>query len=53
MDMIVPKEYLIKRELLREGSSVEFEIKEFGKLKYFLRIEVAYPKQYIFISKKK
>lgn len=31
----------------------EFEIKTFGKLKYFLRIEVAYYKKRVFISQQK
>ena len=35
---------------VKQGLAKEFEIKELGKLKYFLGIEVAYSTQGIFIS---
>ena len=38
---------------VKQRLAKEFEIKELGKLKYFLGIEVAYSTQGIFISQKK
>ena len=42
-----------ERQTLRQYLTKEFEIKELGKLKYFLEIEVAHSKQRIFISQQK
>ena len=42
------EKYEVKQRLAKE-----FEIKELGKLKYFLGIEVAYSTQWIFISQQK
>ena len=39
-----------KKESLEQCLIREFEIKELGRLKYFLGIEVAYSRQGIFIS---
>ena len=38
---------------MKQRLPTEFEIKELGKLKYFLGIEVAYSTQRIFISQQK
>lgn len=42
-----------ERQTLRQCLAKEFEIKELGRPKYFLGIEVAYSKQGIFISQQK
>ena len=42
-----------KRQTLRQCLTKEFEIKELGRLKYFLGIKVAHSKQGIFISQQK
>lgn len=39
--------------LLKEKSSLEFEMKDLEQLEYFLGIEVAYSKQEIFLSQRK
>ena len=52
-DIIVTRNDLKEREALRCQLTNEFEIKDLGKLKYFLRIEVAYSKRAIFISQHK
>jgi Asp-tRNA(Asn)/Glu-tRNA(Gln) amidotransferase C subunit len=44
---------ILKKDILRKRLSVEFEIKELGKLKYFLGIEVTHSKKEIFISQQK
>ena len=41
------------KQTLRQCLTKEFEIKELGRLKYFLRIEVAHSKQGIFIFQQK
>ncbi|RDX78800.1 putative mitochondrial protein, partial [Mucuna pruriens] len=43
----------IEKLTLKEKLATQFEMKELGKLKYFLGIDVAYSKQGIFISQKK
>lgn len=52
-DIIVIRNDLEEREALRCQLANEFEIKDLGKLKYFLGIEVAYSKRAIFISQHK
>ncbi|RDY10983.1 Copia protein, partial [Mucuna pruriens] len=44
-DMIVIDDDGIEKLTLKEKLTTQFEMKELGKLKYFLRIEVAYSKQ--------
>ncbi|RDY03252.1 Copia protein, partial [Mucuna pruriens] len=51
-DMIVIGDDEIEKLTLKEKLATQFEMKELGKLKYFLRIEVAYSKQCIFISQR-
>ncbi|KAL6342894.1 hypothetical protein AAG906_016913 [Vitis piasezkii] len=43
----------LERQTLRQCLTKEFEIKELGRLKYLIGIEVAYSKQGIFISLQK
>ncbi|XP_027151936.1 uncharacterized protein LOC113751990, partial [Coffea eugenioides] len=43
----------IERETLKKCLAKEFEIKELGRLKYFLGIEVAYSSKGIFVSQQK
>ncbi|RDY04056.1 putative mitochondrial protein, partial [Mucuna pruriens] len=43
----------IEKLTLKEKLTTQFEMKELGKLKYFLGIEVVYYKQGIFISQRK
>ncbi|RDX71963.1 hypothetical protein CR513_48619, partial [Mucuna pruriens] len=52
-DMIVTDDDEIEKLNLKEKLATQFEMKELAKLKYFLRIEVAYSKQGIFISQRK
>ncbi|RDX78328.1 Copia protein, partial [Mucuna pruriens] len=52
-DMIVIGDDGIEKLTLKEKLATQFEMKELGKLKYFLGIEVAYSKQGIFISQRK
>ena len=49
-DIIVTGDDLEGGETLRTCLSREFEIKELGRLKYFLSIEVAHSRRGIFIS---
>ncbi|RDX79274.1 Copia protein, partial [Mucuna pruriens] len=51
--MIVIGDDGIEKLTLKEKLTTQFEMKELGKLKYFLKIEVAYSKQGIFISQRK
>jgi len=39
-----------EKQILKEKLTTIFEMKDLGKLKYFLGIEVAYSKKGIFIS---
>ncbi|RDY05890.1 Copia protein, partial [Mucuna pruriens] len=52
-DMIITGDNEIEKLNLKEKLATQFEMKELGKLKYFLGIEVAYSKQGIFISQRK
>ena len=52
-NIIVIGNYERKKHELKQRLAIEFEIKELGKLKYFLSIEVAYSTQRIFISQQK
>ncbi|RDY07705.1 hypothetical protein CR513_08152, partial [Mucuna pruriens] len=52
-DMIVTGDDKIEKLTLKEKLASQFEMKELGKLKYFLGIKVAYSKQRIFISQRK
>lgn len=46
--MIIAGDDETKKLVLKEKLATRFEIKELGKLKYILGIEVAYSKQSIF-----
>ena len=48
-DIIVTGNDLEEREALNRCLAKEFKIKELGRLKYFLGIEVAYSKKGIFL----
>ena len=52
-DIIVTRNDEREKHDLKQRLAKEFEIKELGKLKYFLGIEVAYSTQGIFISQQK
>ncbi|RDY06002.1 Copia protein, partial [Mucuna pruriens] len=52
-DMIVIGDNEIEKITLKEKLVTQFEIKELGKLKYFLGIEVSYSKQRIFVFQRK
>jgi len=52
-NMIITGDDEIEKQNLKERLSAQFEIKNLGKLKYFLGIEVAYSRQGIFISQRK
>ena len=52
-DIIITCDDLIERDILRRRLSTEFEIKDLGKLNYFLSIEVAHLTKWIFISQQK
>jgi len=52
-DIIITGDDLVERDILRRRLSAEFEIKEPGKLKYFLGIEVAHSTKGIFISQQR
>jgi hypothetical protein len=49
-DIIITGDDFVERDKLRKRLLAEFEIKELGKLKYFLGIEVAHSEKGIFIS---
>nr|KYP62604.1 Copia protein [Cajanus cajan] len=48
--MIIAEDDKIEKLALKEKLAAQFEMKDLGKLKYFLGIEVAYSKNGIFIS---
>ena len=52
-DMIITCDDEIQNQNFRERLVSQFEMKDLGKLKYFLGIEVAYSRQGIFISQRK
>lgn len=52
-NIIVTGDDLIGIQKLKEDLSKEFEIKDIGKLRYFIGIEVAHSKEGIFISQQK
>jgi len=52
-DMIVAGDDEHEKQILKEKLAAQFEMKDLGKLKYFLGIEVAYSKKGIFISQQK
>ena len=52
-DIIVTKNDSKEREVLKKCLESEFEIKDLGRLKYFLGIEVAHSQYGIFISQQK
>ena len=52
-DIIITGNDDIERLALREHLAQEFEIKDLGKLRYFLGIEVTYSKNSIFLSQMK
>ncbi|RDY03473.1 hypothetical protein CR513_12941, partial [Mucuna pruriens] len=52
-DMIVIGDDEIEKLILKEKLATQFEMKELGKLKYFLGIKIAYSEQGMFISQRK
>jgi hypothetical protein len=52
-DIIITGDDLKERDIIRKRLSAKFEIKELGKLKYFLGIEVTHLEKGIFISQQK
>ena len=52
-DIIVTGDDVKEKQALRQYLAKEFEIKELGRLKYFLGIEVAHSREGIFISQQK
>ncbi|WVY94335.1 hypothetical protein V8G54_033423 [Vigna mungo] len=52
-DMIIAGDDEIEKLALKDKLAAQFEMKNLGKLKYFLGIEVAYSKKGIFISQRK
>ena len=52
-DTIVAGDDEHEKQILKEKLAAQFEMNDLGKLKYFLRIEVAYSKKGIFISQRK
>jgi len=51
--MIIARDDETEKLGLMEKSTTQFEMKDQGKLKYFLGIEVGYSNKDIFISQKK
>jgi len=52
-DMIVAGDDEHEKQVLKEKLPIQFEMKDLGKLKYFLGTDVAYLKKDIFISQRK
>ena len=52
-DIIMTRNDTKRKKASKKCLMKEFEIKDLGKLKYFLRIEVAYSRYGIFISQQK
>ena len=52
-DMIIAGDDEIEKQTLKERLAAQFEMKDLGKLKYFLGIKVAYNRHVIFISQRK
>jgi len=52
-DVIVARDDEHEKQILKEKLVTKFEMKNLRKLKYFLRIKVAYLKKGIFISQRK
>ncbi|RDY05123.1 putative mitochondrial protein, partial [Mucuna pruriens] len=50
--MIVTSDDEIEKLTLKEKLTTQFEMKELGKLKYFLGIEIAYSKQGSIVDKR-
>ncbi|XP_072087332.1 uncharacterized mitochondrial protein AtMg00810-like [Arachis hypogaea] len=51
--MIIAGDDELEKQTLKEKLATQFEMKDLGKLKYFLGIEVAYSRQGIFIFQRK
>jgi len=51
--MIVVRDDEHGKQILKEKFAAQFEMKDLGKLKYFLETEVAYSKKGIFIFQRK
>ena len=51
--MIIIGDYEIEKQNLKQRLAAQFEMKDLGKLKYFLGIEVVYSRHDIFISQRK
>nr|KYP64268.1 Retrovirus-related Pol polyprotein from transposon TNT 1-94 [Cajanus cajan] len=52
-DMNVVGDDEVEKLIMKEKLATHFEMKEMGKLKYFLGIEVVYSRKNIFISQRK
>jgi len=52
-DIIVTGNDVKEQQQLKENLAIAFEIKDLGKLKYFLGIEITYFKEGIFLSQRK
>lgn len=52
-DIIITRNDEKEKQDLKQRPTIEFEIKDLGKLIYFLGIEVTYSKQFMLISQQK
>jgi Reverse transcriptase (RNA-dependent DNA polymerase) len=52
-DLIITRNNEMEIELIKKNLKQKFEIKELGKLKYFLGIEIAHSKKGLFLSQRK